>query len=490
MGGKWGNMSASRAVSSLPLNRRFLITMASDTKISRVLLGGWLIVLTLATSAYAQWNEQVLYSFQGGTDGSTPIGAVAFDQQGNLYGATRSGGSASCLGPFGCGTVLELSPAQNGDSWTETILHVFQGSAFGDGAAPLGGLVMDSAGNLYGTTGYDGNGQCALFGSVVGCGTVYEVSPPQQPGGAWTEKVIYNLQGGTDGYSPQGDLVFDKAGNLYGATLFGGGRGTNCNILYGGNCGTIFELSPPKTKGGAWTEKVLHSFSSAGLWSVFGDGAEPNGGLILDDQGNLYGTTYFGGYALGHCNGGVGGTGCGTVFMLARPEGAGEWSEAVLHNFLGDPDGAGPLAGVVADQTGNLYGTTYGGGDSAQGTAFQLMRPGNSNQLWTENVLYRWSGLNGVLPSGPVLIDPRDGHLYVTAAGGGTSSGGTLSKLQDPAGEGWTDIVLYDFIGGGTNPAHPDSKLVFRSDALYSTSLWGGTGSCQGGCGTVYKIWP
>ena len=134
--------------------------------------------------------------------------------------------------------------------------------------------------------------------------------------------------------------------------------------------------------------------------------------------------------------------------------------EAVLHNFLGDPDGAGPLAGVVADQTGNLYGTTYGGGDSAQGTAFQLMRPGNSNQLWTENVLYRWLGLNGVLPSDG-SDDPRAAISTSRQRAAVRRVVRALSKLRALAGEGLSqDIVLYDFIGGGTNPAHPDSKLV------------------------------
>ncbi|HTZ97635.1 MAG TPA: choice-of-anchor tandem repeat GloVer-containing protein [Terriglobales bacterium] len=457
---------------------------------SRILAA--LFVLAFAPTALAQWNEEVLYSFQGGTDGVHPTGSVVFDNQGNLYGATSNGGGTSqfCLGPAGCGIVYELSPpTQNGAPWAETILHIFRGSAYGDGAAPTGGLVMDSSGNLYGVTGYDGSGQCTLFGSVVGCGTVYEMVPPSQPGGSWTETVIYNFQGGSDGYVPQGDLVFDGAGNLYGATLFGGGKGANCDTLYGGNCGTIFELSPPKVNGGAWTEKVLHSFASAGLWDVFGDGAEPNGGLILDEQGNLYGTTYFGGYALGHCNGGVGGTGCGTVFMLARQEGTGEWPETVLHNFLGDPDGAGPLAGVVADQTGNLFGTTYGGGSDDYGAAYQLIRPSKSNAPWTEKVLYSWSYTQGAIPIAPPLVDPSDGTIYLTAAGGGAFNKGTLSKLQD-AGKSWTDTVLYNFNGGGSEAGHPDSKLVFHSGALYSNSPEGGTGSCQGNCGTVYKVWP
>ena len=126
---------------------------------------------------------------------------------------------------------------------------------------------------------------------------------------------------------------------------------------------------------------------------------------------------------------------------------------------------------------------------------FELTRPAGSGAAWAENILYNFTVTNGALPSGPVLIDPRDGSLYVTAAGGGTSRGGTLSRLQAASVSGsgrttWSDTVLYDFVGGGTNAAHPDSKLVLHSGALYSNSLGGGTGPCQGGCGTVYKVRP
>ncbi len=214
---------------------------------------------------------------------------------------------------------------------------------------------MDAAGNLYGTTAYNGTGQCTLLGSVVGCGVVYEMSPPSQPGGAWTEAVLYSFQGGNDGSFPWGDLVFDAAGNLYGATRYGGGKGTNCNFLYGGNCGTMFELSPPKTKGGVWTEEVLHSFAGTGQWSIAADGGNPNGGLVLDATGNIYGTTEVGGFNCPHSSE----QGCGTVFELAPPGGkGGTWTETILHAFLNSPDGADPVAGLALDKEGNLYGTT------------------------------------------------------------------------------------------------------------------------------------
>lgn len=179
------------------------------------------MISCLASAASAQWNEQVLYSFQNGTDGSTPTGSLVFDRAGNLYGATQDGGSSTCLSPGACGTVYELTPpTQTGGAWTETVLYVFKGYAYGDGATPEGGLVIDDAGNLYGVTGYGGTGPCLLLGGPVGCGTVYELSPPAQPGGPWTEAVLYSFQGGNDGFVAFGDLAFDNAGNLYGDLRF------------------------------------------------------------------------------------------------------------------------------------------------------------------------------------------------------------------------------------------------------------------------------
>lgn len=456
-----------------------------------------LLVLALVSVASAEWNEQVLYSFQGGTDGSEPTGGMAFDTAGNLYGATTEGGAftPSCGGT--CGTVFELSPPRKkGDPWTETILYVFGGHDLGDGDEPTGGLIRDAAGNLYGVTGYGGSGDCTLLGIAVACGTAYELSPPSRPGGSWTETVLYSFQGGEDGYLPQGDLVFDESGNLYGATMFGGGEGKNCNLYYGGNCGTIFELSPPKVKDGAWTEKLLHSFASAGLWSALGDGAEPNGGLILDDAGNLYGTTYFGGYALAQCNGGVDGTGCGAVFELIKPANEhDDWTENIIHRFVSS-DGAGPEAGLTWDASGNLYGTTLFGGGSRypSGTIFRLQP--QPDGAWTYQILYSFvDDNNGGYPVGPLAFGP-DGHLFGTTTAGGIRTQGTLLQL-DPLTTGtntWGVAALYGFAGYG-DVAYPDAKLILsRSGVIYSTSLEGGTGSIQNcqsaGCGTVYKVSP
>lgn len=251
----------------------------------RALLVLGLLALAFTPIASAQWNEQVLYSFQSGTDGDTPTGGIVFDKAGNLYGATTGGGSQNCSPVASCGTVFELAPpANNGDPWPETVLYVFKGAQYGDGEIPAGGLVIDNQGNLYGTTAYGGTGNCLLEGSPGGgCGTVYELSPPAQKGGAWTETILYSFPTAVQGYFPQGDLVFDGKGNLYGATMFGGGYGTSCNPYYQ-YCGAVFELSPPQQKGGAWTEKVLHGFRGTGGECCGGADYERNCGRGRDES--------------------------------------------------------------------------------------------------------------------------------------------------------------------------------------------------------------
>ena len=159
---------------------------------------------------------------------TVPAGGVVFDAAGNLYGATRE--VVRILRSLSVWNSYELSPGAKKDSpWTETVLYIFKGNGVGDGNTPAGSVIMDSAGNLYGTTAYGGTGNCVLLGTKVGCGTVYELSPPAQKGGAWTETVLYSFPSPKEGYLPNGDLVFDSVGNLYGATMFGGGQGTTCN---------------------------------------------------------------------------------------------------------------------------------------------------------------------------------------------------------------------------------------------------------------------
>lgn len=452
-----------------------------------------LTVLTvlLASTAAAEWHEKVLYSFQGIPDGAYPAGGVVFDNAGNLYGATTDGGSDACHGIAQCGVVYQLKqPAKQDGPWTETVLYIFKGANSNDGETPAGGVIFDQAGNLYGTTAYGGTGKCELFGNRVGCGTVFEMIPPMQQGGAWTEKVIYSFQSGKDGYFPWGNLTFDSAGNLYGSTQYGGGYGS-CNAPYYQYCGAVFKLTPPKTKGGRWKEQVLYSFKGVGAGKQFGDGANPNGGLVLDSKGAIYGTTYFGGNNVqGQCAGGVGGTGCGIVFKLTPPiTKGGKWTQTLLHRFNGR-DGSNSAAGVVFDGNGNLYGTTsFGPGPN--GLIFELKKPSGKIDSWTEAVLHLFTdGYDGGYPAAGLVFDSR-GNLYGTALAGGIPRG-VVFRLEPPKrGNSWPLAVLYNFTGS-PDGNHPTASLIFDGRGnLYSTTEWGGTGqSCQGGCGTVFEAAP
>ncbi len=259
------------------------------------------------------WAETVLYSFQGGTDGEFPVAGVTLDNAGNLYGTTEYGGVSNY------GTVFELNTSGN-----ETVLYSFIDGT--DGAFPYAGVILDAAGNLYGTTISGGNGGYQGCGSGYGqgCGTVFMLKPSE--GGSWTESILYSFSWGTGPVLPYSGLIFDYAGNLYGtATLFGNG------FLGGG----VFELT---YSNGSWTEKVLYNFTGGS------DGGNPYAGLAFDSAGNLYGTTQ-----------GGGANGDGTVFKLGSSNG--EWTETVLHSFAGS-DGCEPYAGVIFDAIGNLYGTT------------------------------------------------------------------------------------------------------------------------------------
>ncbi len=462
-----------------------------------------LLILALTSAASAQWNEQVLYSFQGGTDGYSPTGGIVFDKAGNLYGATFDGGAENCSPIAYCGTVFQLTPpANNGDPWTETVLYVFKGAKFGDGDLPAGGLVIDNQGNLYGTTAYGGTGNCLLEGSPgSGCGTVYELSPPAQKGGAWTETILYSFPTAVQGYLPQGDLVFDSKGNLYGATDFGGGYGTSCNPYYQ-YCGAIFELSPPKQKGGAWTESVLYAFrgTSQGCCgerlqgdTMVGDGTNPNGGLVFDSAGNLYGTTYQGGDALDVC-GTAGGIGCGTVFELSPPQVPGEaWTETILHRFSPNPeDGAGPEAGLTLDRQGQLYGTTSGGGINKAGTVFKIAQDGPRGSVWKVTLLHSFSfGTDGgAVPQGPIALDGNS-NLFGTCGDYGAFFAGTVFEMTPTSavGDDWGYDVRYNF-NEPPDAAYPVGDLIFNATGdLFGSTHAGGNGTaCQGGCGAIFEL--
>jgi hypothetical protein len=438
-------------------------------------LPGYLPILLLfvflpaiAAPAFASWKETVLYSFQGGVDaGSGPAGGVVFDQQGNLYVATTGGGPPTCA-PIGgsCGAVYEFSPpAVKGAPWTATLIRMFEGKRANDASVPTGGLIIDDAGNLYGVTGYGGTGDCELAGVAAGCGTVYELSPPAAKGGQWTETILYSFPTSKEGYLPSGSLVFDSAGNLYGATMFGGGHGTTCDEFYQ-YCGAVFELIPPKTKGGAWREKVLYGFKSGT------DGASPNGGLVLDSRGRIYGTTYGGGDESGVC----GAVGCGTAFELDPPtQAGGAWKETILCRLEDNPS-----AGMIFDAKGRLYGATVG-------TVFRLDPPN-----WEETILHTF-GEDAYGPKGSLIFD-KNGNLYgTTNVGSGQALHGSAFRLNRPDEKTgrWTFTLLHGF-PGPPDGEFPAANLTFDINGnLYSTTQNGGTGaSCWANCGTVFEISP
>jgi uncharacterized repeat protein (TIGR03803 family) len=308
---------------------------------------------------------------------------------------------------------------------------------------------------------------------------VFKLSPPKQKGGAWTETVLYSFKGGNDGYVPNGDLTVDNAGNLYGATLFGGGKGAGlCDPFYQG-CGTVYKLTRPTQKGGKWTEKVLHSFA-AGT-----DGYNPNGGLLLNSKGAIYGTTPMGGNQ--QCNYGNYKVGCGIAYKLIPPAKMGEaWAEKVLYCFTDGNDGAGPNGGMIFDTNGSLYGTEQGGSNKGPGAVYRLTYAGNGR--WTYGMLYDLPN-NWQKGAGPLAGVVRDasGNLYGTASEGGTARGGTVFRLSSSG----SFTVLHDF-SGDPDGAYPAARLTFdKAGNLYSTtSLGGAAQSCQGGCGTVFEVWP
>jgi uncharacterized repeat protein (TIGR03803 family) len=323
----------------------------------------------VSTLAAEQQNgsEVGSYSFNVTAGGpKMPYAGLISDSAGNLYGTTEFGGS------YNKGTVFEVTPNATG-SWTGSLLYSFTGGL--DGAQPSGGLTFDAAGNLYGTTSFGGSANCKL-----GCGTIFKLTPTS---GGWAETVVYTFTGGSDGSEPYARLVSDAQGNFYGTTLLGGNLGTLCTS----GCGTVFKLS---SVNGAWKENVLYAFAGGN------DGAWPHASLTFDGAGNLYSTT----------NGG-GTYGSGTVFRLT----AGSWTESVLYNFTGGQDGKQPPGSLIFDTAGNLYGTTSKGGVKGYGVVFKLLP--TSQGSWQEQVLHSFGNAPAAKPVAGLVMDAR-GNLYGT----------------------------------------------------------------------------
>ncbi len=382
-----------------------------------------LFVLGLVPDAQCAPKYKVLHAFAGGDDGGYLWGSLLLDSHGNVYGTTNY------WGPYGGGTVFELTPNADGP-WTLAVLHGFCAQpGCADGNASTAGLIFDAAGSLCGTTG---------LGGAYEDGTVFELTP--QSGGTWDETVLHSFDKEDGVTTPYAGVAMDPTGNLFGT-----------------GAGWAFELSPGS---GGWTLTGLHEFTGKN-----GDGVGPLAGVIRDSAGNLYGTTEHGG--TGKC-----GDGCGTAYKL-HPTSRGRWKETILHSFQAGNDGAFPGVGALTmDSSGNVYGTTDVGG-AGYGTVFRLTP--NADGHWTETILYDIpGGAKGDEPSAGVVVD-KAGSLFGTTIAGGVSGCGVVFKLA-PRGKGkWKYTVLHAF--AGYDGCEPDANLILDSKGnLYGTTVQGGVG--------------
>ncbi|HLZ42673.1 MAG TPA: choice-of-anchor tandem repeat GloVer-containing protein [Candidatus Sulfotelmatobacter sp.] len=353
------------------------------------------VVYQMGQKSGGVWSEHVIHTFNA-ADGNCPSSSLIVDKSGNVYGTAPGGGR------YNSGVVFELIAPTTGGGWGYRILHSFSNNGL-DGQVPFGGLVMDSAGKLYGTT---------QFGPNKFYGTVFELSPTG--GGSWNETILYSFPINSsgfmvDGAQPQGSLIFDAAGNLYGATNGGGAYGF----------GTVFELSPSGS--GTWTESILHSFLntfSADIWTL-------QGGVVFDKSGNLYGCTEAGGA-----------DNDGGIFELS-PAGDGTWTETILHTFTGGTNGSKDGAVCnwetpVFDSAGNLYGVTSYGGANSAGTVWKLTA--QSGGAWAYSTIYSFKNINGdgVNPASTLAFDSHGNLFGSTLSGGpgGDSGYGTVFVVK------------------------------------------------------------
>jgi len=383
------------------------------------------IVMVLVICALGSARAQtftLLYTFTGGSDGRGPFGGVILDGAGNLYGTTTEGGNLACS--LGCGTVFKVDTSGN-----ETVLYSFAGTGAGDGEYPNATLLRDTQGNLYGTT---------ESGGAFGYGTVFKLSA------AGAETVLHSFTGtGGDGKFPFGGVARDGQGNLYGTTNTGGVFGV----------GTVFRVDA------TGNETVLYSFTGTGS-----DGKSPYAGVVRDAQGNLYGTTESGGTS-----------NVGTVFKVDATG-----TETILYSFtVTGGDGAEPMSGLVRDAQGNLYGTTNAGGvgvGGGNGVVFKVDKTGR------EKVLFRFpgTGADGIRPHG--VVRDAQGNLYGTTVFHGAFGWGTVFKLS-PTGK---QTVLYNFNGGNADGGDPYAGVVLDGQG----NIYGATSAGAIGYGTVFKITP
>ena len=382
-----------------------------------------------------QYHYKILYKFTGGADGGQPNYVLILDAAGNLYGTTTAGGKS------GQGTVFKLTRNADG-SWTESVLYSLAGG--GDGAAPSAAVTFNATGKLYGTT---------MSGGAFSAGTVFELAPNTD--GSWTESVLYSFTGGSDGANPQGVIV-DAAGNLYGATSGGGINGQ----------GIVYRLVP--NPNGSWAYTLLHSFEAGK------DGSYPlQGKLTFDKAGNLFGATGDNVDAWGDC---PFGSDCGSLFeMTANLDGS--WSEKVIFRFHNSTPSSGrkPAGPVIFDSAGILYGATQGGG-GWYGNVFKLTL--GADGKWTERVLHTFKGdQDGAYLGGSVVFD-KDGNLYGTTALGEDADGaccyGQVFTLL-PRPTGWAKYAMHRFTGPPADGSNSGAGIVIDAAGnLYGTTGNGG----------------
>ncbi len=390
---------------------------------------------TLSALTWAASTTKLIYSFAGGGDGEYTDTELVMDRDGNLYGTSVQGGI------YGGGTVFQVTPAG-----VHTVLYNFTGGA--DGGEPYKGVTLDAQGNLYGTAVTGGGGSCE-----GGCGVVFKL---KNDGGIWTQSVIHSFTGDNDGSGPGSPMSFDKRGNLYGTTPTGGSQGQ----------GVVYQLRPNGSAG--WQLQVIHTFTG---------GADGGGGgagrLLIDAGGNLFGVCTVGGA-----------NGFGNVFKLSQTQG--KWRLSTLYSFQDQPDGALPYGGVVFDKSGNLYGTTYYAGANDVGTVYKLTHNGAT---WTESVLYSFKGgTDGASPISSLVAD-ASGNFYGTTSDGGAAacSCGVIFKITRGSSGKWSESVVYRF-PGKPSPGFAYNGIVGDAAAttFYGATVHGGSDND----GAIYQFTP
>jgi hypothetical protein len=476
----------------------FLTGLRSSSRVSAFALSLLCALTMIALQSAEAQTYTVLHNFTGELDGATPYAGLTWDGESNFYGTAAQGGytGAVCynlLGAtaHGCGTVYRLH--RSGSTWTFSTIYEFRGGTV-DGNFPLAPITIARDGSLYGTTwagDYNGSPGCEWSGRPpvhVGCGIVFHLRPPagdcRTSLCSWTETISWAFpgsnQGGGSGPS-QGQLVFDQAGNLY---------GTNWDSKL--NPGEIFQLVPA---GGNWTiGKTYVTTDASGSNSPF----LPLNAVTLDSAGNAYSTSQLGPEDAPNCGGPAPLNGCGTVFQLV-PTASG-WNANIIYTFADESDGRFPVAGLVADRAGNLYGVSSSGGTGSGGVVFQLSPSGGG---WTYHQIYAlpngypqevhcFVAVNAPGCSGPwgTLLTDSAGNLYGASYANGADHYGNVFKLTQSNGS-WTYTDLYDFTGGNDG-ANPVGALILDGNGnLFGTTVRGGSSTkCFGGCGVVFEITP